>query len=173
MKDEELPSTVFSFCEYGRCHIGIPSMNFHPSDFTLHPLPFTLQPLTFNLRLSTLNRFLLGHKLRFELVEHLLEIGLERVVESLLFKNTLRHRRVRRVHEGVERLFKALAVSNGEPVEISVRAGENDNDLLFDRKGRVLILLEHFGEALAAIELGLRGFVEVASELREGFESPV
>ena|SRR2546427_6290697 len=53
MKAEELPSTVFSFCEYGRCHIGIPSMNFHPSDFTLHPLPFTLQPLTFNLQLLT------------------------------------------------------------------------------------------------------------------------
>src|SRR6266851_1866656 len=59
---------------------------------------FKLHPLTFNCRLSTLNSFFLRHKLRFELVEHFLEVRLERVVEILLFMNTLRHGRVRRVH---------------------------------------------------------------------------
>ena len=41
-------------------------------------------------------------------------------------------------------------------------------DLLLDRQRHVLALLQHLDQALAAIELPLRGGVEVGAELREG-----
>ena len=42
------------------------------------------------------------------------------------------------------------------------------SDLLFDRQGRILLLLQNLDQVLAAIQLLLRGLVEIGTELREG-----
>ena len=53
-------------------------------------------------------------------------------------------------------------------VQEAAGAGKDDQNLLGERQRRELILLQHFDQALAAIELRLRGLVEIAAELREG-----
>ena len=44
---------------------------------------------------------------------------------------------------------------------------KNNDDLLFDRQRRVLILLQNFRQPLAAGKLRQRGLIEIRSELRE------
>ena len=53
-------------------------------------------------------------------------------------------------------------------VEIAARAGEDRDDLLFDRHRRELRLLQQLGQARAAREQALRRGIEIRGELREG-----
>ena len=46
-------------------------------------------------------------------------------------------------------------------------AGVHDEHLLLDRDRRVLRLLEQLGQAVAAVELGLRDLVQLGAERRE------
>ena len=52
-------------------------------------------------------------------------------------------------------------------IEEAVRAREDRDDLLFDRLGHELTLLEHLDETLTSRELLSRCLVEVGCELRE------
>ncbi len=52
-----------------------------------------------------------------------------------------------------------------------IRAGKNNQNLLFNRQRLVLILLQDFHQALAAGQLRLRGLIQLlGAELREGGE---
>ena len=57
-----------------------------------------------------------------------------------------------------------------EVVEKAVGARIDDQNLFGERQWRKLLLLEDFDQTLPAIELVLRGFVEIAAELGEGRE---
>ena len=67
----------------------------------------------------------------------------------------------------VERLFEVPHLIDRQIVEHAAGSGEDGDDLLRERQGRELRLLQQFHQALAAIELLLRGLVEIAAELRE------
>ena len=64
--------------------------------------------------------------------------------------------------------FEVAHLIDWQVVQESAGAGEDDQNLLGERQRRELLLLQQFDQALAAIQLGLRGFVEIAAELREG-----
>jgi hypothetical protein len=61
----------------------------------------------------------------------------------------------------------ALHVFDFDIVEEALGAGEDHHDLLLDRVGRVLTLLEELDEACPAVEGLLRRLVEVRAELCE------
>lgn len=81
--------------------------------------------------------------------------------------------RVFLVDEGDEELLELLDVVVGDIVHGSAGAGEDGNDLLFDRVGNDEVLLEEFGESLTAKELHLGCSVEVGGELGEGLDFAV
>ena len=54
-----------------------------------------------------------------------------------------------RVGESQQVALEPLDVINGHVVEITVRSGEDYQNLLLDRQRRELILLEYEGQALA------------------------
>ena len=61
---------------------------------------------------------------------------------------------MRVLHEAdTARLRSAGHLSTAKIVEIAVDAGEDDRHLLLDRHRRELVLLQHFDQALAAIQL--------------------
>src|SRR5215475_1554273 len=55
-----------------------------------------------------------------------------------------------------------------QAIEVATRAGVDRGDLLFDRHGAVLVLLEQLGQALAACQQALSRGIEIGGELREG-----
>ena len=78
------------------------------------------------------------------------------------------HGVVARAHELDELVLRGADVGDRDFVEEAVDAGVEDRHLLLDGQRRVLLLLQHFNEPRAAIELLLRRLVEVAAaELRE------
>ena len=54
----------------------------------------------------------------------------------------------------IEPLLEGLAIFDPQVVEVAVGAREDDEDLFFHRKRTVLSLLQDFGQALPAVELG-------------------
>ena len=75
--------------------------------------------------------------------------------------------------ELIELGFERAAVFHCKIVEQAVGGGEDDGNLFLDRQRRVLRLLQNFDQAFTAIELGLRSFIEIGAELREGREFAV
>ena len=63
--------------------------------------------------------------------------------------------------------FERAALLDRQIVQVALGAGEDDQDLLFDRQRLILALLQNFHQALAAVELLLRSLVEIGAELRE------
>src|SRR5205814_802968 len=76
--------------------------------------------------------------------------------------------RMPRLEKGKELGLVRADISNGISIEMSASARIENHDLLFDRQGFVLTLLQHFDQPLPSIELRPGRFVEVAAELREG-----
>ena len=72
------------------------------------------------------------------------------------------------LHELIEPGLQLADLADGDTVEVAVDRREDAQDLLFDLERLILRLLQDLDEALAAIELRLRPFVEIAAELREG-----
>ena len=76
------------------------------------------------------------------------------------------------IEELEKKLFEWPDIGNFNIVEHAA-AGVDDDDLLLDRHGRVLVLLQNFGQTLSTTQLGQRGFVEIRTELCEGRERPI
>ncbi len=74
---------------------------------------------------------------------------------------------VRVLDEAVQLGFKPAHLLHRNVVQKAVGSGEDDQHLLFKRQRLILTLLEDFDQTAAAIELLLRGFVEIGAELRE------
>src|SRR6266436_3340083 len=55
-------------------------------------------------------------------------------------------------------------------VEESFGAGEDNHDLIDDVHGLELRLLQNFDHAVAAVELGLRRFIQLSAELSKSFQ---
>src|SRR5437667_12348973 len=90
------------------------------------------------------------------------------VGQLLLFPQQRQDGRVLRAEEGVEVALVALDGGDGERIQTAAGGGVDDDDLLLDGLRGVLPLLHHLDEALASIQLPLRGRVEVGAELSEG-----
>src|SRR4051812_7923903 len=78
-----------------------------------------------------------------------------------------------RAHELEEAPLPAAYVLRRHVVEEAVRDGVDDHHLLLDGHRLILPLLQHFDGARAAVELALRGGVEVRRECRECLELAV
>src|SRR5213596_1103383 len=76
-------------------------------------------------------------------------------------------------HEVAEPLLPRPDLGDRDVVEIAVRHGEDDHDLLLDGHRLVLRLLQHFDDAGSAGELLLRRLVELRAELGERLELAV
>src|SRR5580658_3391552 len=98
---------------------------------------------------------------------------LQLIVELLLLGDAPEHLGVPRLDEPVEIDFVRPELGERDGVEIPVGAGEDDRDLALDRQRLVLRLLQDLDQPRAAGELRLRGFIEVAAELRERRELSV
>src|SRR5205807_3951241 len=92
------------------------------------------------------------------------------VVERLLLLDVAEEGGIGAFYVLVEFVFEGADVADLEVIEEAVGAGVDDGDLLGEGKRLELRLLQDFDEALSAIELLLRGFVEIGAELREGGE---
>src|SRR5690606_14978878 len=101
------------------------------------------------------------------------ELLLDLRSEILLGPDRLPDLRVLRRHVLVEPVLEGTNPLHRNVIQIAVRHGVDDHDLLLDRHRRVLRLLEHLDGALPARELLLRGRVELRAELRERLELAV
>src|SRR5204863_581222 len=110
---------------------------------------------------------------RLVLVEQLGDAAAQIVVERLLGADIVEDLAVRGFGEGIEAGLELAAELDVDIVEVALGAGEDDQNLLFERQGLVLALLEDLDEAAAAVELVLGGLVEVGAELGEGGERAV
>src|SRR6185312_13832908 len=69
--------------------------------------------------------------------------------------------------------FKLADLIHGHVIEEAVGSGEDDQNLFIERQRLVLVLLQDFHQTAAAIQLILRGLVEIGAELREGSQFAV
>ena len=60
---------------------------------------------------------------------------------------------MRILDEAVQLGFELAALLHREIVEVALGAGEDDQDLLFERQRLILALLQNLDQVLAAIEL--------------------
>src|SRR5579859_5121981 len=56
---------------------------------------------------------------------------------------------------------------NFQIVQVAVGSGKDNHDLLAERERLVLVLFQNLHQSFAAIELRLRSFIQVGTELRE------
>ena len=80
---------------------------------------------------------------------------------------SLKIARSRSIDVLVQALLELAQLIDLHVVEQALRAGVDDQNLLGERQRLVLSLLQDFRQALAAGQLLLRGFIEIAAELRE------
>jgi hypothetical protein len=123
--------------------------------------------------LLQLRVFVLGDEVGFVLLERGVDAALDVVVEGLLGSDVAQQLRLGRIQIRIKPFFEGVDVFDLEIVEVALGSGEQDDDLLFSGEWMELRLLEQFAQALAAVELVLRDFVEVAAELGEGGQFPV
>src|SRR5262245_33461388 len=113
-----------------------------------------------------------------------LEPGLERLaafVQALLVlvghllrgAHVVRHLGVLLLHERQPLALETPHRRDRQVVQVAVGPGRDRDDLVLDRHGDELALLQELDHALAAGDLGLRRLVEVRAELRERGERPV
>src|SRR5438270_1379387 len=114
-----------------------------------------------------LDKLLLG---LFDQTRHL---RLQLVVQCLLFHDLAQQARIRRVYVPVKLIFELAHLRNLEIVEIAIRSSKDRENLFAKGQGRELELLQEFSKTLTAIELLLRCFVEVRTELCERREFTV
>src|ERR1022692_1023662 len=101
------------------------------------------------------------------LLDHIGQLRFQAVIEDLLLHDGAQQATLGRVDVLVKLLLEVANLIHRQIVEESSGAREDDQNLLGKRQRRKLILLQQFDQALAAIELCLRGLVEIAAELRK------
>src|SRR5699024_10068749 len=112
---------------------------------------------------------LAGQEVLLDLVEDARELLLGRGLELAGAADGLEHAAA--VAQVLEQLGLELAdVLDLDVVELARGAGPDRDDLLLHRERRALGLLEQLHQAGAAIQLLLRGRVQVGGEHREGLE---
>src|SRR5690606_3354422 len=121
----------------------------------------------------TSGRRRLGGERLAVLADRLDELLLGLVREILRRADRLAHLRIAVTHELVETRLPDADLIHWHAVQVAVRHGVQDHDLVLDRHGRVLRLLEHLDRALPASELPLRGRVQVGAELGERLQLAV
>src|SRR4030095_10029130 len=92
----------------------------------------------------------------------------ELVRQLLLVRDLGQELRVLAPEERVEEFLEGPHLIDGQVIEQSLAAREDDGPLPLDSEGGVLPLLEELDHALAARELLERRLVEVGAELGEG-----
>ena len=75
---------------------------------------------------------------------------------------------MRRIHKLIQFRFKQANLLDFEIVQHAVGAGIDDDHLFFNRKRLVLWLLQNLNQPFAAIQLGLRRFVQLGAKQRKG-----
>src|SRR3984957_1211184 len=89
---------------------------------------------------------------RPELGQRRLQLRLQVLVEHALAPQVLEDPGVLALEERVERRLVGGQLGDRQPVEEALRPGVDDDDLLLDRQGHVLPLLQDLDQARAALE---------------------
>ena len=66
------------------------------------------------------------------------------------------------LEEVEELVFVSAELVGGLPIQVTVRSGEDQDNLLLDRNGHILVLLEDLDEPLAALDAPVSGGVDGA-----------
>src|SRR5699024_7564540 len=112
-----------------------------------------------------------GQEVLLDLVEDARELLLGRGLELAGGADRLEHAAV--VAQVLEQLALEVAdVLDLDVVELALGAGPDGDDLLLHRERRALGLLEQLHQAGTAVQLLLRGRIQVGGEHREGLEVP-
>ena len=77
------------------------------------------------------------------------------------------------VKEAVESGLVSTDIFNGNPGKNVLCNGVNDGDLLLNRNGRILILLEYFNDSRTLIETCLCIGIQIGTELSEALQLSV
>ncbi len=110
---------------------------------------------------------LLGLEDFAERLESVLKLAFERIVDLPLRDDVGEDRSALGLEVGDELLLVAADRSGRKRIQEAMGTCEDRNDLLFDRPGYVLTLLEHLDETLTTRQLLAGGCIEIGSELRE------
>jgi hypothetical protein len=108
-----------------------------------------------------LGRCPLGRELLLELLQSCNQLASKRIAEHFFLRDLLKERAPGGVDELVQLLLKRLDFIHPQIVQESLGSRKDDQDLPGYVERFVLVLLEQFGEALAAGKLGLGCLVEV------------
>ncbi len=73
----------------------------------------------------------------------------------------------------VELCLETANIFHAHVIQEAVAAGVDDGDLFFHRHRRIGPLFQNFHPALTAVQLILRGLVEIGTKLREGFQTAI
>src|SRR5579883_2456961 len=99
-----------------------------------------------------------------EFLESCVNLGLELIVERLLFSNFLENRRMRSFNVLIHFGFKRTALLHFQVIQYAVRTGIDYEHLLLHRKRRILRLLKNFRKTPPTIQLRLRRLVQLGSK---------
>src|SRR5262249_47626450 len=113
---------------------------------------------------------MLSHERLFALFDQLRHLGFERIVKHLFFHDGIQHAGIGRINILVKLSLEVANLIHREIIEKAVGSGEDDQNLLGKWQRRKLLLLQNLDQALAAIELRLRGLIEIAAELCKSSE---
>src|SRR5688500_7204987 len=131
------------------------------------PSPGSRIRIPVSLRRRSRGRCASRQELLVELLQRSLECPLRLIVERLLLGDAGEHGRMAGFDEAVEILLVAAQLFDRHRIEEAPGRGVDDRHLTLDGDWLILRLLQDLDETAAAIELRLRGLVEVAAELRE------
>ena len=127
-------------------------------------------------KLAKKNHLALRHFIRYsflELLDSLLELRLESIIQLLLVDDLLGNFRMLCVHELQEVRLELNDFLDRNINEIALDSRVDDHDLILNEQRAVLSLFQRLNHAGTAVELCLRLFIEVRSELRERCELAV
>src|SRR6185437_8389004 len=109
-----------------------------------------------------------GKEVGFVLIQRIANALLQLIVQRLLGGDVVQQPGLRRVQILIKPVLKGANVRDLHVVEEALRPGVENNDLLFRRERMELRLLQQLRQTLSAIQLRLRGLVQITAELREG-----
>src|SRR5579871_2579029 len=86
-----------------------------------------------SIRLGMRGGRLLGYEALFEFLQHCMDFSAQGIVEDLLFYNLGHQRAMGVIHEPVHLLFELTDLFDRKIIQVTLRAGEDDEDLLLYR----------------------------------------
>ncbi len=101
------------------------------------------------------------------MLDDLAHLSLQVVIENLFLHDRAQQAGIGGIRKLVKLSLKIAHLVHWKIIKGPTRARKDDQNLLREWQRRELLLLEYFDQPLSTIKLRLRGFVEIAAELRK------